>query len=206
MRITWVVLLASLASVATAQAEVRYAERDERYQLDAYTLSGMRRELDRQLRPGGSIDARSSHGLTRSGIELRYETEAQLPQGCRIDALQVRLNLSVTLPEWRPRAPASPEDGIRIRRMLAGLAVHEAGHRRHAIAAARTIERTILSLPLAADCQLARRGIDRIYRRELMRFRLRDQHYDLVTGHGRTQGAQLDVPVRDRDRSRSATR
>ena len=90
--------------------------------------------------------------------------------------------------------------------MLAGLAVHEAGHRRPAIATARTIERVILSLSLMGDCQLARRGIDRIYRRELMRFRLRDQHYDLVTGHGRTQGAKLDVPVRDRDRSRSATR
>ena len=206
MRIVWLAHLMSFAAAATATAEIRHAERDERYRVEAHTLAGMRRELDRQLRPGGSIDARTSHGLTRSAIELRYETEAQIPQGCRIDELQVRLNLSVTLPEWRPRAPASPADGIRIRRMLAGLAVHEAGHRRHAIAAARTIERAILSRPLAADCRLARRGIDRIYRRELMRLRLRDQHYDRITGHGRTQGAQLDVPVRDRDRSRSPAR
>jgi hypothetical protein len=34
-----------------------------------------------------------------------------------------------------------------------------------------------------------------------MRLQLRDQHYDIATGHGRTQGAQLEVPVRDRNRS-----
>jgi predicted secreted Zn-dependent protease len=206
MRLAFVVLLASTAVATPLRADVLLAERELRYELVSYTLVGMRRELDRQLRPGGSIDPRTAHGLTRSGIELRYETEPLLPRGCRVGELHVRLNLSVTLPEWRPRAP--PADGVRIPvlRMLTGLAVHEAGHRRHALAAARTIERAISELPSAPDCALARRAIDRIYRRESMRFRLRDQHYDTVTGHGRTQGAQLDVPVRDRDRSRSATR
>lgn len=188
-------------AVAPLRAEVRIAEREVRYVLDAYTLHGLQRQLEHELQAAPGAPARSAHGLTRSEIELAYATEPRLPRGCRVDALQVRLNLSMTLPEWRPRIAPSTRVERQVMRMMAGLAVHEAGHRRHALLAAATIERRLSEQAPAPDCAVARRAIERTFRRESMRLQLRDQHYDIATGHGRTQGAQLEVPVHDRNRS-----
>lgn len=189
-------VMSLLLAASAAQAEVRIVERGTRYVLDASTLAAVRAQMADRLRIHEQDGLPRSHGLTRSRIEVRRELSPLMPSGCEMRLLEVRLELDVILPSWRPaRTPAS---GLRaqIESMLRGLAEHEAGHRRNSIDAARRIQRGLAALPVAADCEQAGLAVEKLMRRELVRLHLREMRYDERTGNGRTQGAVLRVPER----------
>jgi predicted secreted Zn-dependent protease len=184
--------LALLLPLLPAAADVRIAERQSHYVLDANTLPALRAQMAQRLRaPRGETPR--SHGLTSSRIEVRRDLLPMSPTGCRVRSIEVRLALEVTLPRWHPSRTPAQRMRIPVERMMQGLATHEAGHRRNAIAAANAIERKLDELPDAADCTQASRAIERIVRRELVRLHARDMTYDARTGSGRTQGAVLEV-------------
>jgi predicted secreted Zn-dependent protease len=182
-------MLLGFGAAAPSRADVLLSERQVRYRLEAHTPNGVSRELADYLRTDG---ARGAHGLTRSSIQLRYELMPDTTRGCRLRELRVELDLSVTLPSWQPRMRANSRDRMAIEAMLAGLARHEAGHRRNAIETARTIERGLRALGTSADCRAATRAVNRVFRRQTVRFAARDLRYDQVTDHGRRQGARLE--------------
>src|SRR3546814_4823969 len=42
-----------------------------------------------------------AHGRTRSDIRIAYDLE-RMDRGCRLSYLEVRLDIEVSLPDWRP--------------------------------------------------------------------------------------------------------
>src|SRR3546814_12647180 len=60
-------------------------------------------ELRAQLRHDvpSAHGGNDAHGRTRSDIRIAYDLE-RMDRGCRLRNLEVRLDIEVTLPDWRP--------------------------------------------------------------------------------------------------------
>src|SRR3546814_17916212 len=63
-------------------------------------------ELRAQLRHDvpSAHGCNGAHGRTRSDIRIAYDLE-RTDRGCRLRNLEVRLDIEVTLPDWRPDRP-----------------------------------------------------------------------------------------------------
>ncbi|MCI1711875.1 MAG: DUF922 domain-containing Zn-dependent protease [Chiayiivirga sp.] len=180
-----------LVGASAAFAEVVVDEERRSYILDGASSAELAVQLETHRAMPSDGEPASSHGLTEVGIEARYELEPRVDGRCVLQRIRVHVHIVQTLPEWKPTHPTSPELGDEVKRMLRGLAVHEAGHRRHGIEAAGAVERRLLALPPAEDCRRARRAAARVLAREVIRLQVRAYNYDLATGNGRTQGAVL---------------
>ncbi|MFA5683209.1 MAG: DUF922 domain-containing protein [Lysobacteraceae bacterium] len=173
-----------------AMAEVVLSEELRHYTLDAVTAAELAEQLIERRR---LTDGARAHGLTEAHIETRYQLHPDASGQCRPDTLRVQVHIVQTLPQWVPQQ--TPPEALRaqMQRMLAALAVHEDGHRRHVLDAASAIERKLAALPAAINCERARRAAEGVVSRELTRLQARETNYDLATDHGRTQGAVLWV-------------
>lgn len=189
---------------APAMGEVRLQETRREYVLDATSVEALRAQIERG--PPVPLPDRASHGLTRAEVEARYELEPSDAGGCRLEQIQVRLSVETRLPAWEPRG--RPDRGLApaVQAMLAGLARHEAGHRRNALKTASDIDARLRALAAAEDCPALQRAAQRVVSRALIRLRVHEWNYDRATDFGRRQGAWLDAEQVSRARRSAARR
>lgn len=176
-------------AIALAQDPPRIVERIIHYDVTGHTAETLRAELARGIERE-DIERPPSPAITESRIELRYRLERR-EDGCRIGELQVALDLTITLPQWRPAQAAEKGLSERWASLYDALVKHEAGHRRHAVEAAEALHSQLLGLPAAADCPRLERTIEAMHRKVISRLSMRDLFYDQSTGHGVAEGAVL---------------
>lgn len=148
------------------------------------TASAIREGLRKLAPPGVQI----RHGRTSSRFEVESSYE-QGESGCSLSGLQVSVDITVSLPEWRPtpRAPAALHGqwSAAIRQLTR----HEAGHRMHAVEAAQELREALLRLPAEADCMRMQLRVDEAVRSAKWKLGRRDRFYDR-----RTEGGLRDDP------------
>lgn len=190
-------LALALGLARSAAAEVIVDETRRHYVLDASDLPQLAAQLATRRAPAAHGAGARSHGLTEAGLETRYELDPRADGRCALRRIEVRVHLSQTLPEWRPAQAPAEGMAAPVARMLEGLAAHEAGHRRHVLAAAAAIDRRLAALGPAESCERARRAAERAISRELIRLQVNENNYDRATDRGRRQGAvlELDAPL-----------
>ncbi len=175
-----------------AAARPAVAERSpvrERLTYETYAVTGetaeavLRSLVDLGPRDGGDV----FFGLTQTELDVRYEPTG-VSGGCRIESVEVDLNVVVTLPEWEPEGAvdsALRHDWSRFRRSLSQ---HELRHREiarsGAEAAAAEVAGFYRSLCPAAIAE-ARERLDRLG----VEINGAHRRYDDETGHGKTEGA-----------------
>ena len=168
-------------------SSVRIQEKITRYAIAAGSMDELRTQL-RHDAP--SATGAGAHGRTRSDIRIAYDME-RTGRGCRLRNLQVRLDIEVTLPDWRPDKAPPKWQRERWDEALAALERHEATHRANARAAAEEARSRILDIGFQPDCKSARNMANRRLRRAVLKYEFRDRRYDARTRNGAGQGAVL---------------
>lgn len=158
------------------------------YVLDATVLEALRVQLAEEALAAGLV--RGAIGRTRQDVEVRYRLDP-VPEGCRLSALAVRVDVTLDLPDWQPAGKTRRPLRARWARMIAALTVHEEGHRDNAVWAANRLYASLSALGPAADCDAMGKQAQRAMFRVKLRFQLREQAYDRRTGHGVSQGSVL---------------
>jgi predicted secreted Zn-dependent protease len=79
------------------------------------------------------------------------------------------------------------------KKYYASLVLHEKGHAGIAIDAALAIEQSLLNMPSSSNCRLLSKQANARAEKILQEYRPQHKVYDRETGHGRTQGAYLDL-------------
>lgn len=163
---------------------LRLTEAVERYDVDAVNLGDFVAQMQARKAEGEG----DWPGRTRATLQVAYRLVPTEP-GCRIEDLDVWLDVVIRLPRWEPGGAVRP--GIRDQwaRMKIGIETHERGHRDIAVEAASRLATTLQAYaPFAdADCAAVDRRILRERIKAQMRHQDRDFSYDRRTRHGLNQ-------------------
>lgn len=179
---------ASLLTVALAT----HAEINERLDYTDYPVQGEHRGLlGPALDENSPIrhDGTTYHAYTTWLVIWRYSWRAQPDGSCRIDQVATDLHSTITLPRLDGGSPQLRE---RFERYLRALREHERGHYQIGRQAAQAIDQALQSMPPMADCQRLAKAANKLASRTIAQFRNEDRTYDLISEHGRLQGARLD--------------
>ncbi len=158
------------------------------YQVDAVTYPELRAQLD--LRRPKRADGVRSHALTEAVLITSYDL-LPVGRGCRLDAPKVTMEITVSLPEWKPGGEVRDRLRYAWQRMHRALVEHEQGHRELAIAAAHEVAKGLGALPDTLTCAELRQKVSNVQNREQMRLLLRNDSYDRRTERGRLQGSDF---------------
>lgn len=161
--------------------------------LERYPITGSDiRHINNQLQGHSDVSSNTSHGSTRSEIELstRLEPDAH---GCRIARLEVHLNVTTRLPEWHPLRKPSRRTRQEWTQSVAILARHEDGHRGHAVEAAEGLRQTLVDLGPKKDCQRLDLAIAIELQSAVGRLESRERRYDARTRNGLRDDPLLDA-------------
>ena len=184
----WTACLLLVVS-APAAAEYAVSEQQRYYEIDAVDLDGMRAQLaDR--RPIDQHGRTLHTALTRSEFEIDYTLVSE-HGACHLDALRLTLDVTVTLPRWRPLESPPKRVIQRWERMLTALTRHEHSHRDNAVRAGQDLHTRLADMPSAPDCAELERAISHQFQRMLLRYQWREQMYDRRTRNGVEEGATL---------------
>ncbi|HEX5600830.1 MAG TPA: DUF922 domain-containing Zn-dependent protease [Hyphomicrobiaceae bacterium] len=201
MRKNWVALVLTVAFAAamaliglgpggsaapTSSMEMSKAQETIKY----YDVRGSTiEELRREVYSRGPYDSTGQRfaGWAEWRIRWWFDRE-QVPQGCKISRAVTETDIEYTLPRWVDADNAQPELRERWNRFLEALTLHEQGHGELARALAAEIEFAIRNLPPEPTCEELDRKVNELANRMILEDRTQEA-YDLVTGHGQTQGA-----------------
>jgi len=193
MRVATRGLLTLCLALTLPFATARAAEPLVTEKVTSYSVEGASAdELLQQMLELGPTDyiERRAYGMTHSLVGWTYRL---LDEGttCRLQNIEVSLELEYTLPKWEPPASAPEELVSRWQVFMEMLLRHEHGHRDTAIQGAQVVQSTLEALPPEPSCQQMRRRADS-EGRTVMRATL-SQHaaYDRDTAHGRKQGVRF---------------
>lgn len=144
------------------------------------------RELRRSLRENGRrVEGEVAFAWTDWSVDVGYEFRRSAGE-CRVVRPDVRVRITVTLPEWRGRADAPSDLAERWARDLAAMDEHETGHVRLARRAGRRVYDALDTLD-PAPCSVLRERADAAADSALADVRRAQDAYDERTDHGRAQ-------------------
>lgn len=149
-------------------------------------------ELRAQLQNHGPMAAEPGHGRTRSEFVIAATLEPT-DGACHLGAAIISLRTVITLPQWVDRRGASADTVDRWVESLALLERHEAGHRGHAVDAARTLRDALTVLAPQRDCRTLQWAVDRELQRVVWKLEMRGNRYDSRTGNGSRDDPLGDV-------------
>ena len=157
------------------------------YAVTGTTTRELRQSIN-EMRPWRrKLDA---DGLTNWRLEWRF-TVTPTASGCRISSFTTTTAIGITLPRWEGLTNASAPFRKTWERYITALGQHEAGHARHALAAAADLQKRIKELPEHADCDGLKHRIHEIGNATIEEYRRKEKDYDERTRNGATQGATL---------------
>ena len=163
------------------------AATEQYYDIDGSSAGALRDQINR-LGPKDE-SGKPRDALTVWSIEWGYATTSR-PDGCVLRDVKVSLNVTVTLPRWKPPATASPEVVKAWQSYVKAVRVHEAGHRAIAERNARDVFAALTPLR-GMNCDLLSDEASRTAERIVADGRARNRAYDVETKHGQTQGVVL---------------
>lgn len=109
---------------------------------------------------------------------------------CRLTNVATDLHAVIKLPRLEGGDSDTREQ---FDQYLHALHQHELGHYAIGRKAALDVDRELRALPVMADCQRLNATANRVAHRIVARYTEEERTYDLVTVHGRLQGARLDL-------------
>jgi predicted secreted Zn-dependent protease len=172
----------------TAEAAVVPNDAVVHYPIYGANEDELRREMNAKGPTGGG--ASRYDGYTRWNISWRYQYQSRGGE-CRLTDIVTDVKVTMTLPDWRNEGAAPERLRSRWRQYLAALTVHEMGHRRHGMDAAREIDHSLGAMPPQADCSALGKAANALGDQIIKKYNERDLEYDRSTGHGRSQNARF---------------
>jgi predicted secreted Zn-dependent protease len=174
-------------SAARAALRASISAREQYYDIDGSSAGALRNQI-RRLGPKDE-SGKSQDALTVWNLEWGYGT-VQRGDSCLLRDVKVTLDVSVTLPRWKPPATASPELLKTWQAYLKAVRLHEAGHRTIAERNAREVMAALTPLR-GTNCDKLSGEATRLAEQIVADGRARNRAYDVQTKHGQTQGVEL---------------
>lgn len=157
------------------------------YDIQGDTVEALRDQMS-QKGPADNRTGRRFDGFTRWTVNWNYEYKI-LGGLCRLEAIAVNADVAITLPRWQAPANASPPVRDRWNAYINALALHENGHRDHAVGAAQEVWQTLKTLAPTDSCDQLASFADTQSSQIVQKYAQQDVIYDQETGHGASQGA-----------------
>ena len=162
-------------------------------EIDYFDVSGdTPRELRRAMEKGCQAKACTGEhwAHTKWRVKWRYKYGRE-KNGCRLTVASVTARVVYTLPRWPGKVGAAPGLRAKWEAMREKLEAHERNHGENGIETARKIERALLDLPPAADCDALKDSIAATGKRLIAEGNRWDDAYDERTDHGKHEGISL---------------
>lgn len=153
------------------------------YEVQALTAHGLLDEI-RRYGPLHEDDGERGAGHTRSGFRWSYDLATQDADHCTLDTVRVGLEMTITLPRWRPAQPPPTRLAARWSAYASALAAHERHHRDLAIETAVAIRDALTALP-PLPCAAAGLRVDAATARILATMARRNRDFDQRSRHAR---------------------
>ncbi len=137
------------------------------------------------------VDDKIFYAFTDTHVRWHYwwhETKFS----CTINRVSTIVDVTYTMPALN--AILADLETKRVwKKYYAALVLHEKGHADIAVEAALAIEKSLLNMPSSSNCRLLSGQANSRAEKILEAYRPQHKVYDRETGHGRTQGAYLDL-------------
>ncbi len=179
---------ADSAALARAAPRPSISAREQYYDIDGSSAGALRNQI-RRLGPKDE-SGKSQDALTVWNLEWGYGT-VQRGDSCVLRDVKVTLDVSMTLPRWKPPATASPGLLKTWQAYLKAVRLHEAGHRTIAERNAREVMAALTPLR-GTNCDKLSGDATRLAEQIVADGRARNRAYDIQTKHGQTQGVELE--------------
>ncbi|MEM9996287.1 MAG: DUF922 domain-containing protein [Bacteroidota bacterium] len=168
------------------------ARMDKDVRIQYYDIQGTSwQELAQQMRAKGPGDF---FGQTLYQIGYRY-TSQRMGDRCWVAEATVTLDVTVTLPRWQRRSAAERAAPYELRRdwdlFRTRLERHEQQHVRIAERGAEAVRRFLDDVQ--GECTTMDEVVNQRVRTIVAEWDETNRHYDVRTGHGRTEGAVWPV-------------
>lgn len=186
-------LLAIVAPAAAAAApigsKVSISQRTVHYEVVGSTAAGLVDEMEQK----GPLDDDGERfwGYTAWEIEWSYPYKREEAR-CTLGPVQVKVEVTITLPRWRRPAGAPAGLVASWERFLTALARHEAGHAELARDAGEIVRAAVQGVAARRTCEELERAADAEGHRQLDLLSRRSEDYDDETRHGAAQGVELE--------------
>lgn len=179
---------ASGAAAAPAAPPFVTSGREQFYDIDGASAGALRDQI-RRLGPKDE-SGQSRDALTVWQLEWTYRA-APGADSCALTNVKVTLDVTITLPRWKPPANATAALTQSWRTYLEHVRVHEGGHRTIAERNARALLAALGPLH-APSCDALHSLVSRTAEEIVADGRARNRAYDVQTKHGQTQGVALE--------------
>ncbi len=164
------------------------AEKYEYYEIRGTT----EKELDDQVLSNGCRWDDGHHYASVTSWKWKADYRyVRTQRACAAGSLKVYLEIMYRYPRWKPSENASPELVAKWSNYMESLVSHETGHRDVAVGAAKKLMQTIDTLPPSSSCEELDKLITAICRDGMRRLNADEAEYDVVTEHGKKQGANF---------------
>ncbi|WP_166366357.1 DUF922 domain-containing protein [Pseudomonas akapageensis] len=186
----WLWVLAPLAQAAQPVSSI---VREEHYVVYGQTIEDIQRSISDRT------PVRSPQGAFAGNTKTVYQTTYRLVDvsqtACALQNIAVKVESVITLPQLAP-GNLSPAVADEWRRYYTALRAHEYLHVESARESARETQQWLASMRISGPCQVARPQVRVAIEAYILKLDERDRQLDVITDHGRSQGAQLDARVR----------
>lgn len=149
--------------------------------------------LTAQINQAGPKDVDGNHhaGKTRWDVQWKFNHH-QEGESCGIKDVTVAVGIAQIMPKWRGQdKPGGATLKARWQKFLAAQKRHEEGHKEHGIKAGGEIEKALLAIKPASNCEDLDKVANAAGEQVTEKYRKQDADYDRRTDHGRKQGATL---------------
>jgi predicted secreted Zn-dependent protease len=176
------------AAPAPAAPPITITGHEQFYDIDGASAGALRDQIHRLGPKDESGESRDA--LTVWELEWTYR-DAPAADNCAVSDVRVTLDVTVTLPRWKPPATAATGLSAAWRTYLERVRLHEGGHRTIAERNARALFAALGPLR-APNCDALHSLVSRTAEEIVADGRARNRAYDVQTKHGQTQGVALE--------------
>jgi predicted secreted Zn-dependent protease len=172
--------------ISAVHAAPRIKVTEKYYSIHGHTADELRQQLNKY---GVKTEKGEPHdAVTRWYVKWRFGVSSKGGR-CIIRDVKTSADVIYTLPKWTDEAKAPQELRNRWHRYQRALKKHEDGHRDIGVSAAAEIEQAIGTLGSEVNCRSLEGKANALGESILEKFRHKEWTYDILTGHGMTQGA-----------------
>lgn len=182
-------LLAAAIHPVLAMAEPVTRVHTSYYYVDGSSATVLAAQLD-QTGPKDA-DGKRYAAKTRWDVQWKFNHE-QEGETCGIKDVVVAVGIAQNMPKWRgEEKPGGSNLKARWRKFIEALKRHEEGHKTHGMKAGAEIEKALLAIKPASNCEDLDKAANAAGEQVIEKYRKQDAEYDRSTDYGRKQGATL---------------